>query len=155
LKVRDNFQVELVWQSENWWKWITFADRHTGDGRTKPGYEKILFCGNQARHDGLQYFWIDTCCIDKANKAELAFAIRSMFHWYRNAARCYVYLSDVLGTAICFSEAAQSIALRQSRWFTRGWTLQELLAPSTIDFFFKDGKSLVVNCRSCRLYAKL
>jgi hypothetical protein len=121
---------------------VTFADLHTGDGRTKPGYGKILFCGNQAWHDGLQYFWIDTCCIDKANKAELAFAIRSMFHWYRNAARCYVYLSDVPGTAICSGEAAKSIALRQSRWFTRGWTLQELLAPSTVDFFFKDGKKL-------------
>jgi hypothetical protein len=121
---------------------VTFADLYTGDGRTKPGYGKILFCGNQVRHDGLQYFWIDTCCIDKANKAELAFAIRSMFHWYRNAARCYVYLSDVPGTAICSGEAAKSIALRQSRWFTRGWTLQELLAPSTVDFFFEDGKKL-------------
>ncbi|KAJ5042653.1 beta transducin-like protein-like protein HET-E4s, partial [Bipolaris maydis] len=82
--------------------------------------EKILFCGSQARHDGLQYFWIDTCCIDKNDKAELAFSIRSMFRWYRNAARCYVYLSD---------SSCDYTAFRRSRWFTRGWTLQELLAP--------------------------
>jgi hypothetical protein len=68
---------------------VTFADLQTGDGKTKPGHKKILFCGKQAQRDNLQYFWIDTCCIDKANKAELAFSIRC------NAAWCYVYLSDV------------------------------------------------------------
>jgi hypothetical protein len=71
---------------------VTFADLQTGDGKTKPGHKKILFCGKQAQRDNLQYFWIDTCCIDKANKAELAFSIRSMFRWYCNAAWCYVYL---------------------------------------------------------------
>ena len=74
---------------------VTFANLETGRDKTKPGYNKIHFCADQARREGLQYFWIDTCCIDKANKAELAFAIRSMFHWYRIAARCYVYLSDI------------------------------------------------------------
>lgn len=59
---------------------VTFADLETDHAKTKPGYKKIVFCGKQARHDGLQYFWIDTCCISKANKAELASAIRSMFH---------------------------------------------------------------------------
>jgi hypothetical protein len=121
---------------------VIFADLGTGDDKTKPGYEKVLFCGKQARHDGLQHFWIDTCCINKNNKAELAFAIRSMFRWYRNAARCYVYLSDVSGTAICSDKAAKPVAFRQSRWFTRGWTLQELLAPSLVDFFSKDGEKL-------------
>ncbi|KAI1665968.1 HET domain containing protein [Pyrenophora tritici-repentis] len=58
---------------------VTFADLQTGGGKTKPGYKKIVFCGEQARRDNLQYFWIDTCCIDKANKAELAFSIRSIF----------------------------------------------------------------------------
>jgi hypothetical protein len=125
---------------------VTFADLETGDGKTKPGYEKILFCGKQARHDRLQHFWIDTCCINKNNKAELAFAIRSMFRWYRNAVRCYVYLSDLSGMAICSDEAAESLyketAFRSSRWFTRGWTLQELLAPSVVDFFSKDGEEI-------------
>jgi hypothetical protein len=121
---------------------VTFADLETGDGKTKLGYNKIRFCGDQARRDGLQYFWVDTCCIDKTNKAELAFAIRSMFRWYRNAVRCYVYLFDVPGTAMYFGRATDSIAFRQSRWFTRGWTLQELLAPSVVEFFSRDGKRL-------------
>jgi hypothetical protein len=129
-----------TWGADN--EEVTFTDLVKGDGKAKPGYKKILFCGKQARHDGLHYFWVDTCCIDKTNKAELAFAIRSMFRWYRNAARCYVYLSDVFGVTIWFGEAARSTAFRQSRWFTRGWTLQELLAPSIVDFFSKDGKKL-------------
>jgi len=121
---------------------VTFADLETGDGKTKQGYNKIRFCGDQARRDGLQYFWIDTCCIDTTNKAEHSWAIRSMFRWYRSAARCYVYLFDVPGTALYLGRAAESPAFRQSRWFTRGWTLQELLAPSVVDFFTKDGKKL-------------
>lgn len=116
---------------------VTFADLVTGNYMTKIGYKKLLFCGKQARHDGLQYFWIDTCCIDKSNSAELAFSIRSMFGWYRNATRCYVYLSDVPGIS---GEAANSTAFRKSRWFTRGWTLQELVAPSEVDFFSQDGQ---------------
>src|ERR1700757_1138689 len=74
---------------------VTFEELTRGMGHDKTGYEKIRFCGEQARHDGLEYFWVDTCCIDKSNKAELQNAINSMFRWYRNATRCYVYLSDV------------------------------------------------------------
>jgi hypothetical protein len=125
---------------------VTFADLDTGEGRTKPGYGKIRFCGEQARDDGLQYFWIDTCCINKNNKAELAFAIRSMFRWYRNAARCYVYLSDVSTrkkkTCSRSTEFSWEPAFRSSRWFMRGWTLQELLAPSIVEFFSQEGKKL-------------
>lgn len=75
----------------------------------------------------LQYFWVDTCCIDKPNNAERSKAIDSMFHWYQNAARCYVYLSDV-STARSKEDDQQSEhirpAFRASRWFIRGWTLQ-------------------------------
>ncbi|KAF2688290.1 hypothetical protein K458DRAFT_384473 [Lentithecium fluviatile CBS 122367] len=74
---------------------VTFEDLTNDTGKDKPGYVKIRFCGEQARLDGLQYFWIDSCCIDKADKAEFSYAIQSLFRWYRNAARCYVYLSDV------------------------------------------------------------
>jgi hypothetical protein len=84
---------------------VTFADLYTVgcrtkhlytvDCRTKPGYERIRFCGKLAGHDGLQHFWINTCCINKNNEAKLRFAIRSMFRCYWNAARCYFYLSDV------------------------------------------------------------
>ena len=72
------------------------------DGTAKskvPGYNKIRFCGEQARRDGLQYFWIDTCCIDKSSSTELQEAINSMFRWYRDAAKCYVYLADVSRSA--------------------------------------------------------
>ncbi|PVH69398.1 HET-domain-containing protein [Cadophora sp. DSE1049] len=118
---------------------FTFEDLVKGAGKLKPGYRKIRFCGDQAARDGLRYFWVDTCCIDKSDAAELQSAINSMFLWYKNAARCYVYLPDVL----LFKENKVQnsydlnfeIAFRASRWFTRGWTLQELVAPSSVEFF--------------------
>jgi hypothetical protein len=125
---------------------VTFADLVNSDGTAKRGYKKIHFCGQQARQDGLEYFWVDTCCIDKTNKAELSHAIRSMFRWYQNAARCYVYLSDVSTRKRkiddVLGEFTWEVALRSSRWFTRGWTLQELLAPSTVEFFSQEGEKL-------------
>ncbi|KAH7317273.1 heterokaryon incompatibility [Rhexocercosporidium sp. MPI-PUGE-AT-0058] len=96
----------------------------------KAGYNKIRFCGQQARRDGLQYFWVDTCCIDKSSSSEL------------NAAKCYVYLSDV-STGACdenhdISRSTWKLAFRQSRWFTCGWTRQELIAPTLVEFFSSD-----------------
>ena len=41
---------------------VTFDDLTNGTGRDKPGYEKIRFCGEQAAQDGIEWFWIDTCC---------------------------------------------------------------------------------------------
>jgi hypothetical protein len=75
---------------------VTFKDLTDGTSKSKAGgYSKIQFCGEQARRDGLKYFWVDTCCIDKSSSAELSEAINSIFRWYQKAARCYVYLSDV------------------------------------------------------------
>jgi hypothetical protein len=106
---------------------VTFQDLMDGTSNSKPGYNKIRFCGEQARRDGLQYFWVDTCCINKANNTELSEAINSMFRWYRNAAKCYVYLSDVSSPAFDindkFSQLPCESTFRKSRWFTRGWTL--------------------------------
>ena len=105
--------------------------------RTGKRYENIQFCGDRAAHDGYEYFWIHTCCIDKTNSVELNEAINSMFRWYREAARCYVYLSDVN-----YVEGQRAIwldDLARSRWFTRGWTLQELLAPKSVEFFSSEG----------------
>ncbi|KAH8757092.1 heterokaryon incompatibility protein-domain-containing protein, partial [Hyaloscypha finlandica] len=99
---------------------------------SKAGWKKIEFCAKQAAADGLQYFWVDTYCIDKKNAVELSAAINSMFRWYQNAARCYVYLSD----------RAWEEAFRKSRWFIRGWTLQELIAPRLVDFFSLEGERL-------------
>ncbi len=110
-----------------------FEDLAKQESKSKPGYQKILFCSERAKHDQLQYFWIDTCCIDKWNLRELSNSINSMFKWYKNASRCYVLLSDVL-------TEGDFVA---SRWFKRGWTLQELIAPqSPVEFFSSDGQRL-------------
>jgi hypothetical protein len=115
---------------------VTFEDLVNGTGKDKPGYKKIRFCGEQARQDDLQYFWVDTCCIKKANLPELSLAINSMFRWYQNAIRCYVYLSDISSPATGTNDELTSQLwesdFRKSKWFTRGWTLQELLAPSSV-----------------------
>ncbi len=123
---------------------VTFRDLVDGTGEDKIGYEKIRFCAAQARRDGLQYFWVDTCCIDKSSSAELQESINSMFRWYRDAAICYVYLADVSLTISGHSPAPLSweIAFQRSRWFTRGWTLQELIAPELVEFFSRDGVRL-------------
>ncbi|TGO45299.1 hypothetical protein BCON_0404g00030 [Botryotinia convoluta] len=63
---------------------VTFEDILNGTGEVKPGYEKIRFCGEQARQDRLEYFWIDICCINKGDDAELLQSINSMFCWYCN-----------------------------------------------------------------------
>jgi hypothetical protein len=110
---------------------------------SKAGWKKIEFCAKQAAGDGLQYFWVDTCCIDKKNAVELGAAINSMFRWYQNAARCYVYLSDVSKPDTgAGDQRAWEEAFRKSRWFTRGWTLQELIAPRLVDFFSSEGERL-------------
>ncbi|KAH8595393.1 hypothetical protein B0O99DRAFT_155706 [Bisporella sp. PMI_857] len=121
---------------------VTFRDMVDGKGKSKAGYEKIRFCGEQARRDGLQYFWVDTCCIDKSSSAELSEAINSMFRWYRESTRCYVYLSDVLRTTANSDDPTWESAFRKSRWFTRGWTLQELIAPTSVEFFSKEKELL-------------
>jgi hypothetical protein len=117
-----------------------------GSGRGKAGYKKIEFCGKQAARDGLRYFWIDSCCIDKSRIEELAEAISSKFRWYQNAAKCYVYLSDVSTAKRKASDQIPEFtwepAFRTSSWFTRSWTLQELLAPVSVEFFSLEGKRL-------------
>ncbi|KAG4429439.1 hypothetical protein IFR05_015080 [Cadophora sp. M221] len=126
------------WEAEE----VTFEDLQNGTGTNKAGYEKIRFCGEQAERDGLKYFWVDTCCIDKSSSAELSEAINSMFRWYRQSTICYVYLSDVLRTPVNADNLAWESAFWNSNWFTRGWTLQELIASKSIKFFSKEGKLL-------------
>ncbi|KAK3384148.1 hypothetical protein B0T24DRAFT_588744 [Lasiosphaeria ovina] len=112
---------------------LTFRD--VEEGRIdKPGIGSIKFRGScqQAKQDKLGYVWIDTCCIDKTNLVELSEAINSMFRWYRRASVCYTYMSDVPA-----GDAPQNPASKfwTSRWFGRGWTLQELLAPKILRFY--------------------
>ncbi|KAL7781032.1 heterokaryon incompatibility domain-containing protein [Trichoderma afarasin] len=103
------------------WKNLSISDV-----KLKAGCAKIMACREQAVRDGLEWVWVDTCCIDKSSSAELTEAINSMFRWYSMAAVCYVVLSDVEATS---DRAVLEERMANSRWFTRGWTLQELLAP--------------------------
>jgi Heterokaryon incompatibility protein (HET) len=119
---------------------VTFHDLETGSGTSKAGYTKLQFCGKQAKKDGLEYFWVDTCCINQTNHAELSEAVASMFRWYRDSQFCYVYLSDVSISNASNNQHQQTWepAFRKSRWFTRGWTLQELIAPRFVKFFSQE-----------------
>jgi tetratricopeptide (TPR) repeat protein len=108
------------------------------------GHAKLQFCAKQAAQDGLQYFWIDTCCIDRWDTSERSRAINSMFQWYQNATRCYVFLSDVSTSAATETAPCSDweASFRASAWFSRGWTLQELIAPVSVEFFSREGHQL-------------
>ena len=113
---------------------VTFQDFEIGRAKTRPGFVKIKSCCSLAQSQGFEWVWIDTCCIDKKSSAELSEAINSMFRWYAEAGECYAYLADVPerdnDNGMDFLAS-----FKQSRWFTRGWTLQELLAPSSVIFY--------------------
>ncbi|KAH7001037.1 ankyrin repeat-containing protein [Ilyonectria destructans] len=105
---------------------VTMQDMQRGDANQKLGYKKVFMTCEIAKNHGFDYVWIDTCCIDKTSSAELSEAINSMYRWYQEATVCYAYLADVPSNAVDkFSKSA---------WFTRGWTLQELIAPSIVIF---------------------
>ncbi|CAN9414002.1 unnamed protein product [Alternaria alternata] len=114
---------------------VTFKDVVDGTYKKRRGYRKLQFCAKQAAEDDLDFFWIDTCCIDKSSSAELQEAIGSMFRWYTNSAICYVYLTDVSDDP----SDDPGVQFQESNWFTRGWTLQELLAPEDVEFYSKQG----------------
>ena len=99
------------------------------------GYQKIRSCCALAAVGGYEYVWIDTCCIDKTSSAELTEAINSMCRWYQEARICYAYLADVRIGNHDLGVSKVKEAFGKSRWFTRGWTLQELLAPKVVVFY--------------------
>jgi hypothetical protein len=108
----------------------------------KIGFAKIRHSAKIAVGSGLGFIWIDTCCIDKSSSAELSEAINSMFRWYQESNVCYAYLHDVqldkyfepmTLTQTKMPEMRRYLAT--SRWFTRGWTLQELIAPRRVVFY--------------------
>ncbi len=112
---------------------ISFRDIENGNiekGSNRP--TKLQGCCDQAKLDGFKYAWIDTCCIDKDSSRELDEAINSMFDWYKEAAICYSYLVDVPSDDNVWDPGSKFFS---SRWFRRGWTLQELLAPKELQFF--------------------
>ena len=111
--------------------------------KSKEGFKKIQFTATQALKEQIDYIWVDTCCIDKSSSAELTEAINSMFRWYKKAEVCYVYLADVDEPQKLDSDhrfvhlpfSRWKPQIRKSRWFTRGWTLQELIAPRNLVFY--------------------
>jgi len=121
-----------------------------GTGKSKRGYQKILWCGRQAAKNSLEYFWVDTCCIDKTSSAELSEAINSMYRWYEEAEVCYAYLEDVPPNMPVSEWSTANI-----KWFTRGWTLQELLAPELLEFFANDWTSLGTKFDHCHELATI
>jgi hypothetical protein len=122
---------------------ITFEDMALERGRDKAGYHKLVRCGKQAADDGLGFFWADTCCVDRSSSAQLSEATNKTFQWFRNATRCYVFLADVSCPTGSDASSQQVLsAFRSSRWFTRSWTLQELLAPRVLDFFSAEGNRI-------------
>lgn len=145
VSVNDDIPPPYAILSHTWQEGqeVTYNELVTGTGEDKSGYDKIRFCSSQAEADGLHYFWVDTCCIDKSSSHELSTAINSMFHWYQRASKCYVYLSDVPDPYDRHNAGRSWLEdLQRSRWFTRGWTLQELLAPASVEFFSKKGRWL-------------
>lgn len=117
--------------------------------KSKAGFVKIRNAAQMAASMYYDYVWIDTCCIDKSSSAELSEAINSMFRWYKEAGVCMAYLADV-----CYAgdrptgrndddgiDADLGVKLDElygSKWFSRGWTLQELIAPVHVRFYSKN-----------------
>jgi hypothetical protein len=138
LKFKEFFQpppyaiLSHRWETDE----VSFDDYESGRRLDGPGYEKIVSCCKFASERGREWVWIDTCCIDKRSSAELSEAINSMWEWYGKAQECYAYLSDVSSPpagSVFNTEAGEP-----SAWFSRGWTLQELLAPRAVIFCDKD-----------------
>ena len=110
--------------------------------RQRDGYQKILDSCKQAEKDGYEWLWVDTCCIDKRSSAELSEAINSMYRWYENAQVCYAYLHDAPDSSFPVARNDERYANGWPEWFSRGWTLQEMIAPSDVQFFYKEWQAI-------------
>ncbi|KAK5709507.1 hypothetical protein LTR17_019734 [Elasticomyces elasticus] len=122
------------------------------------GYQKILRCCKLSKEQGLEYTWIDTCCVDKTSSAELSETINSMFQWYWDSAECYVFMNDMVADTLPevegidkeghWEQGLQSADVNDvygfvdDRWFSRCWTLQELLAPRSVLFYNRNARFL-------------
>jgi hypothetical protein len=110
---------------------MSYRDMSDPSCTSKEGRRKIEMTCRLAAQQEIKYAWVDTCCIDKSSSAELTEAINSMYQWYQRSKTCYVFLGDL-------SASQSTRALKGCRWFSRGWTLQELIAPSHLSFFDQD-----------------
>ncbi|OMP84464.1 Vegetative incompatibility protein HET-E-1 [Diplodia seriata] len=118
--------------------------------KAKEGFQKVRSFCRKACMVGYKWGWADTCCIDKSSSAELSESINSMFRWYRASSVCFVHLSDVSEKRIALgSEFANT------RWFTRGWTLQELIAPEDVVFYNRDWIHMGTKRDHCKIISQL
>ncbi|KAH7222759.1 hypothetical protein BKA60DRAFT_452774 [Fusarium oxysporum] len=117
---------------------VLYSDIGTLTSSSKQGYPKLVGCCRKAAQDGFEWAWIDTCCIDKSSSAELSEAINSMYKWYQKATVCYAYLQDVTTETSTITDVFHITEFGRSRWFTRGWTLQELIAPQIVELCSKE-----------------
>lgn len=127
-----------VWGDEE----VTFQDIKNIDHAQKmTGFVKLAGAAALAKSHNYNCIWIDTCCIDKTSSAELSEAINSMYNWYQKSDVCFAYLADLdpghFKEGSVFTANVETL-FRSSRWFRRGWTLQELIAPRKIGFYAKD-----------------
>jgi Heterokaryon incompatibility protein (HET) len=154
-KIPEYAILSHTWGEEE----FLFEDVKDPAARYKKGFVKVQgFCTLALRH-GFEWVWIDTCCIHKSSSAELSESINSMYHWYKAAHTCYVYLVDVHGDEHSDEHGDEhgdergdehgdehstrpKASFRASRWWTRGWTLQELIAPTIVEFYNSGWKSI-------------
>jgi Heterokaryon incompatibility protein (HET) len=111
---------------------LSYEDIRKQEFQHKAAFAKLKGCCTQALKDGFDWIWVDTCCIDKSSSAELSESINSMYRYYRDSSICYVYFAD------CHSAEGLPVSIEEfklSRWWSRGWTLQELIAPRRVQFY--------------------
>jgi hypothetical protein len=136
---------EYVILSHTWDKSeVTFDDFENGTATTKDGWAKVASTCAKAAAEGYDWVWIDSCCIQKTSSSELQEAINSMWAWYQQSTVCYVYLTDVPTKSESHGQDFET-----SRWWKRGWTLQELLAPTSVEFYARDWSA--IGTRSSRV----
>ncbi|KAI1777389.1 heterokaryon incompatibility protein-domain-containing protein [Hypoxylon cercidicola] len=136
-KIPDSRRVKYAILSHSWdpdsEDEVTFQDmQDEAIAKTKSAYAKIEESCKLARKENLDYVWIVTCCIDKSSSVELSEAINSIFKWYEHSTICYAYLADVNDSR---SRSLSTEDFTKGRWLSRGWTLQELIAPPRLDFY--------------------
>ncbi|KAI6152563.1 hypothetical protein BKA82DRAFT_544981 [Pisolithus tinctorius] len=116
---------------------MEMKEAKTKEVRQRNGYKKILRACKQVVEDDFEWLWVDTCCIDKRSSSELSEAINSMYRWYENSTKCYAHLYDVDGPTFPAQQNLERFGKYNGwpEWFSRGWTLQELIAPKDVQFF--------------------
>ncbi|KAI1293180.1 heterokaryon incompatibility protein-domain-containing protein [Xylaria venustula] len=126
---------------------VSHRDMASGKWRTvnNSGAAKITGFCKVARENGYQWGWVDTCCIDQTSSAELSESINSMYRWYQEAHICYALLNDI----------NEKLELYLSRWFTRGWTLQELLAPPEVEFYDSKWEEICTRSEASKEISKI